>query len=96
MKDHEPLHILLTNDDGHHAPGIRALHRILKQAGHRVSKVTPGTEQSATGVSLTDCCEESQQAPKAWFLTRRPVLETCQHEHFYGKMGAASNQCQTN
>ena len=49
----EPLHILLTNDDGHQAPGIQALHRVLKRMGHRVSMVAPSTEQSATGMGIT-------------------------------------------
>ena len=53
MNNSEPLHILLTNDDGHQAPGIQALHRVLKQMGHRVSLVAPSTEQSATGMGIT-------------------------------------------
>jgi len=32
MPPFEPLHILLTNDDGYKAPGIKTLHRVLKQA----------------------------------------------------------------
>ncbi len=53
MKSSEPLHILLTNDDGHEAPGIRALRRVLKQAGHKVSMVAPSTQQSATSMGVT-------------------------------------------
>lgn len=53
MNKLEPLHILLTNDDGHQAPGIQALHRVLKLMGHRVSMVAPSTEQSATGMGIT-------------------------------------------
>jgi 5'/3'-nucleotidase SurE len=53
MKNNDPLHILLTNDDGHEAPGIRALQRVLKRAGHRVSMVAPSTEQSATSMGVT-------------------------------------------
>ena len=53
MGNVEPLHILLTNDDGHSAPGIQALHRVLKRVGHRVSMVAPSTEQSATGMGVT-------------------------------------------
>lgn len=49
----KPLHILLTNDDGHEAPGIRALQRVLKQAGHKVSMVAPSTQQSATSMGVT-------------------------------------------
>jgi len=53
MKSSEPLHILLTNDDGHEAPGIRALQRVLKLAGHKVSMVAPSTQQSATSMGVT-------------------------------------------
>ena len=53
MEHVEPLHILLTNDDGHSAPGIQALHRVLKREGHRVSMVAPSNEQSATGMGVT-------------------------------------------
>ncbi|MDH3902022.1 MAG: 5'/3'-nucleotidase SurE [Xanthomonadales bacterium] len=53
MKNPEPLHILLTNDDGHQAPGIQALHRVMKRMGHRVSMVAPSSEQSATSMGVT-------------------------------------------
>ena len=36
-----PFHILLTNDDGHFAPGIRAMRDVLKSRGYRVSMVAP-------------------------------------------------------
>jgi 5'-nucleotidase len=44
MKIPGALHILLTNDDGHQAPGIKVLHEVLKQAGHKVSMVAPSSE----------------------------------------------------
>ena len=47
------LQILLTNDDGIHAPGIRSLHRELVLAGYRVFVVAPLTVQSATSHSIT-------------------------------------------
>jgi 5'-nucleotidase len=53
MKNPLPLHILLTNDDGHQAPGIKALQCVLKQAGHKVSTVAPSTQQSATSMGVT-------------------------------------------
>jgi len=53
MKKNRSLHILLTNDDGHQAPGIQTLLRVLKKAGHHVSMVAPSEEQSATGMSVT-------------------------------------------
>lgn len=53
MNQSEPLHILLTNDDGHEAPGIQALYLALKQSHHRVSMVAPSSEKSAAGMSMT-------------------------------------------
>lgn len=47
------MDILLTNDDGIHAPGIKSLYRELKSSGHSVLVVAPLTEQSAVGHSLT-------------------------------------------
>jgi len=45
-------HILLTNDDGFHAPGLRALARALEDWAE-VSVVAPGKEQSGAAQSLT-------------------------------------------
>ncbi len=47
-----PMRILLTNDDGIYAPGLRALRRELQKLGE-VVVVAPATEQSATGHSVT-------------------------------------------
>jgi 5'/3'-nucleotidase len=46
------VRILLTNDDGIYAPGIRALRRQLAQLGD-VTVVAPATEQSGVGHSIT-------------------------------------------
>jgi len=75
MDNPAPLHILLTNDDGHRAPGIRELHRILKQAGHRVSVVAPSTEQSATGMGVTSRrnLKLEQLGIDYWHLDGQPV-----------------------
>src|SRR5512139_1328616 len=48
-----PLEILLTNDDGFEAPGIRALHSALRSAGHRVRLVAPAANASGTSSSFT-------------------------------------------
>jgi 5'-nucleotidase len=53
MNPSSSLHILLTNDDGHEAPGIRALETALKDNGYRISVLAPSKEQSATGMSMT-------------------------------------------
>ena len=45
-------HILLTNDDGIHAPGLRHLWNAL-QGFFRISIVAPSSEQSSTGLSIT-------------------------------------------
>ena len=46
------MRILLTNDDGVYAPGLRALRAELKKLGE-VTVVAPATEQSAVGHSIT-------------------------------------------
>ena len=46
------MRILLTNDDGVYAPGLRALHKELVKIGD-VIVVAPATEQSAVGHSIT-------------------------------------------
>ena len=46
------MRILLTNDDGVHAPGLLALRRELRQVGE-VVVVAPAAEQSAVGHSIT-------------------------------------------
>jgi len=46
------VRILLTNDDGIHAPGLAALRRALPRLGD-VSVVAPATEQSGVGHSIT-------------------------------------------
>lgn len=46
------MHIMVTNDDGIHAPGIRALATALAELG-TVTVVAPDRERSAAGHSLT-------------------------------------------
>lgn len=48
-----PLRILLTNDDGIHAPGLKALEKIAKELSDDVWVVAPETEQSGASHSLT-------------------------------------------
>ncbi|GAB6060274.1 5'/3'-nucleotidase SurE [Desulfonatronum parangueonense] len=47
------MDILLTNDDGIYALGLRAMYRALRKAGHTVHVVAPLTEQSAVGHAIT-------------------------------------------
>ena len=48
-----PLRILVTNDDGIHAPGIFALKQALDAAGHKVTVCAPDRPRSASGHSIT-------------------------------------------
>lgn len=47
------MDILLTNDDGIRAIGLRSLYTALTAAGHRVHVAAPMTEQSAVGHAVT-------------------------------------------
>jgi 5'-nucleotidase len=73
------VRILLTNDDGIFAPGLRALRKELQKLGD-VTVVAPATEQSAVGHSITlltpllvqDVLDESNQ-PIGWAVEGRPA-----------------------
>jgi len=47
------MRLLISNDDGIFAAGVRALANTLAQAGHEVTVVCPDRERSATGHGLT-------------------------------------------
>ena len=47
------MKILLVNDDGILAPGIRALSEELKNAGHKITIVAPDSERSSASHSLS-------------------------------------------
>src|SRR6266849_4721350 len=65
------VRILLTNDDGVYAPGLRAMRAELKKLGE-VIVVAPATEQSAVGHSIT-------------LLTPLLVQEVLdEQQHFFG------------
>jgi 5'-nucleotidase len=73
------MHILLTNDDGVYAPGLRALQKELLKLG-TVTVVAPASEQSAVGHSITllapllaqEVLDENQQ-PLGWAVEGRPA-----------------------
>lgn len=48
-----PLNLLISNDDGIFASGVRTLADTLIRAGHQVTVVCPDRERSATGHGLT-------------------------------------------
>src|SRR4051794_16150039 len=73
------MRILLTNDDGVYAPGLRALRKELQKLGE-VTVVAPAAEQSAAGHSITlltplitqEVLDENQ-APMGWAVEGRPA-----------------------
>jgi 5'-nucleotidase len=73
------LRILLTNDDGVYAPGLRALRTELKKIGE-VTVVAPVGEQSAVGHSITlltpllvqEVLDENNE-PMGWAVEGRPA-----------------------
>src|SRR5215470_11495819 len=73
------MRILLTNDDGIYAPGLRALRPVLMKLGE-VLVVAPATEQSAVGHSVTLTTPlivqevlDEQQRPFGWAVEGRPA-----------------------
>src|SRR2546430_15803050 len=73
------MRILLTNDDGVYAPGLRALRLELMKLG-QVTVVAPAGEQSAVGHSITlltpllvqEVLDEKNQ-PMGWAVEGRPA-----------------------
>ena len=73
------MRILLTNDDGVYAPGLRALRKELKKLGD-VTVVAPAGEQSAVGHSITlltpllvqEVLDENNK-PMGWAVEGRPA-----------------------
>jgi 5'-nucleotidase len=73
------MRILLTNDDGIYAPGLRALLPQLRRLGD-VTVVAPATEQSAVGHSVTLTTPlivqeilDDTGAPLGWAVEGRPA-----------------------
>jgi 5'-nucleotidase len=63
----DSLNILLTNDDGFDQPGITALHRSLKAAGHHVKRIAPYRNYSGSSASLTYDTLTAPNRPNAEF-----------------------------
>jgi len=73
-KKKTPPTILVTNDDGVHAPGIRALARALEPLGD-VIVLAPESEQSSTSHALTLSrpLRLREHAPHVWSLDGTPA-----------------------
>lgn len=69
-----PLRILLTNDDGYNAPGIRKAFERLTAAGHDVTIVAPLTNQSGTGTKMSNAATITVKhpEPKVWAVDGSP------------------------
>ncbi|MFE6711952.1 5'/3'-nucleotidase SurE [Streptomyces sp. NPDC057695] len=69
-----PLRILLTNDDGYDAPGIRMLFQRLTAAGHEVTVVAPLTNQSGAGTKLAggSTVKVVHPGPRVWAVDGTP------------------------
>ncbi len=71
--DHK-LDILLTNDDGYDQPGIQALYKVLKSAGHRVILAAPARNSSGSSASLTLApVHVKQTAPDIYAIEGSPA-----------------------
>lgn len=53
MSTKKKFNILISNDDGIFAIGVRTLANTLARAGHQITVVCPDRERSATGHGLT-------------------------------------------
>ncbi|MGW6985314.1 5'/3'-nucleotidase SurE [Streptomyces sp. NPDC054932] len=69
-----PLRILLTNDDGYNAPGIRKVFERLTAAGHDVTIVAPLTNQSGAGTKMSNApaITVKHPEPKVWAVDGTP------------------------
>ncbi|MCT9088941.1 5'/3'-nucleotidase SurE [Streptomyces sp. ASQP_92] len=69
-----PLRILLTDDDGYDAPGIRAAFQRLSSAGYDVTIVAPLTNQSGAGTKMLSATSIAVRHPEAkvWAVDGTP------------------------
>ncbi len=74
------MHILISNDDGISAGGIRALAHALHRAGHKVTVSAPDRERSASGHALTmldplyaERVSGFDEGVSAWAVSGTPV-----------------------
>ena len=69
------VHILLSNDDGYHAPGLAALADALKKHHHQVSIVAPLDNKSGCGMgmSLRKPISVDELSPSRFIVDGTPV-----------------------
>ncbi|WP_369232727.1 5'/3'-nucleotidase SurE [Streptomyces sp. R21] len=69
-----PLRILLTDDDGYDAPGIRTMSDRLTAAGYDVTIVAPLTNQSGAGTKLLSASTVTVKhpEPRVWAVDGTP------------------------
>jgi len=69
------MHILITNDDGIQAKGLRTLSEYCRQAGFQVTVVAPKSEKSASSHSLTlhKSIQVDKIAPEEYAVDGTPV-----------------------
>ncbi|MFD9636507.1 5'/3'-nucleotidase SurE, partial [Streptomyces violascens] len=69
-----PLRILLTNDDGYDAPGIRLMSQRLTAAGYDVTIVAPLTNQSGAGTKMMSATTVTVKhpEPRVWAVDGTP------------------------
>src|SRR3546814_7400993 len=80
------MRVLVSNDDGVDAPGIQALARGLRAAGHEVLIVAPDRDRSGASNSLTlDApVRVVQQEPAVWRVHGTPT--DCVHVAITGML----------
>ena len=69
------MNILLSNDDGYMAMGLKALDAILSEAGHKISVAAPDSEQSGKSHSftITGRMRAVEYAPGHYHFSGTPV-----------------------
>lgn len=69
------MRILLTNDDGYHAPGMAALEAIARQISDDIWVCAPAEEQSGAGHSLTLSrpVRVREHGPRRWSVSGTPT-----------------------
>lgn len=69
------MNVLLTNDDGYNAPGIKAMKKALEVAGHNVYVIAPSSNRSAVShhINMSQPLEYKKVGEKEWSCSGFPV-----------------------